>query len=216
ADEPAGDTGDAGAGSSDAIAIEAHDDFSFSPNEVEVAPGQTVTLTNAGFAQHDLYVEAWDLGTELLNGGESGDLVIPDDAEVGSTVEFYCTVPGHKESGMVGTFTIVEAGASAPAGEEEAAGEEAPADEGAASGGTEAIAIEAHDDFSFSPNEVDVAPGQTVTLTNMGFAQHDLYVEEWDLGTELLNNGQSGEIVIPEDAEVGAQFVFYCTVVGHR
>ncbi len=199
----------------EAIMIEASDDFRFNPSEVEVAPGQTVTLHNVGFAQHNLVVDEWGIETELLNNDQTGDVVIPDDAEVGSTVEFYCSVPGHKESGMVGTFTVVEGGSTAAPAEEATAADEAPAD-AAAAAPAEAIVIEANDDFSFSPNEVEVAPGQTVTLHNKGFAQHDLVVDEWGIGTELLNNEQTGDVVIPEDAEVGSSVEFYCSVPGHK
>lgn len=213
--EGSGDTGNAGGAA--AIVIESHDDFSFSPNEVEVAPGQTITLHNKGFAQHDLVVDDWGIGTQLLNNEQTEDLVIPEDAEVGSSVEFHCSVPGHKENGMTGTFTVVETAAAAPAGEETPAeGTAAAPEQGSAGGAAEAIVIESHDDFSFSPNEVEVSPGQTVTLHNVGFAQHDLVVDDWGVQTELLNNEQTGDIVVPEDAEIGSTATFYCSVPGHR
>jgi plastocyanin len=212
-----GDTGDAGAAAAEAIVIEAHDDFSFTPNEVEVAPGQTITLHNKGFAQHDLVVDEWGIATELLNSEQTGDVTIPEDVEVGVSVTFYCSVPGHRQSGMEGTFTVVEASAAAaPAGEEAPAEEAAPAEEGSAGGAAEAIVIEAHDDFSFTPNEVEVSPGQTITLHNKGFAQHDLVVDEWGIATELLNSEQTGDVVIPDDVEVGSSVTFYCSVPGHR
>src|SRR5699024_2760202 len=96
------DDGDAEGGSGDAIVVEGADDFTFSPSEVEVSPGQTVTFTNVGFMQHDLVCEDLGIGTELLSNGESEDLVIPDDAEVGGSYHFICTVAGHEQSGMVG------------------------------------------------------------------------------------------------------------------
>lgn len=73
------------------------------------------------------------------------------------------------------------------------------------------------DSLSFDPSEAEVSPGQTVILQNDGFLQHDIAVDEWGGAlTELLNNGQTGEFTVPEDAEVGAEFVYYCTVAGHR
>ena len=205
-------TATGGGTAAEAIVIEALDTFAYTPNEVDVAPGQTVTLHNVGFAQHNLVVDDWGIETPLLNNDETGDIVIPADAEIGSSVEFHCSVPGHKESGMVGTFTIVEAGAAAPA--DAAAAEEAPAD--AAAAPAEAIVIDALDSFAFEPNEVEVTPGQTITLHNTGFAQHDLVVDEWGIATELLNNDQTGDVVIPADAEVGSTVTFYCSVPGHR
>src|SRR5699024_9229717 len=118
-DAPAGD--DTGAATTEAIVVTTHDDFSFSPNQVEVAPGQTVTVTNEGFMQHDLVSEDLGVGTALLNNGESEDIVIPEDATVGESYHFICTVAGHEQSGMVGDFIIVEAGAAAPAAADEEA-----------------------------------------------------------------------------------------------
>ncbi len=215
ADSGSGDSGGDTGGGAAAITIEAHDDFTFSPADVEVAPGQTVTLTNAGFMQHDLVCPDLGVETALLDGGASEDIVIPEDAAVGETFDFHCSVPGHEQSGMVGTFTIVEAGAAAPADEgEETEGE--GTDEGAAAGGGEAITIEAHDDFTFSPADVEVAPGQTVTVNNAGFMQHDLVCPDLGVQTDMLNGGDSQDIVIPEDAAVGETFDFHCSVPGHE
>src|SRR5690606_12615067 len=176
---------------------------------------------NDGFLQHDLAVDDWggEL-TPLLNNGETADFTIPEDAAVGESFEYYCTVPGHKEGGMVGTFTIVEAGAAAAPAEEEATEgeEEGAAEEGAAAGGTgEAITIIALDTLAFDPAELEVAPGQALTLQNDGFLQHDLAVDDWGGQlTPLLNNGETAEVTIPEDAAVGESFEFYCTVPGHK
>jgi plastocyanin len=202
-------------------------ELAFEPAEMDVSPGQTLTLQNDGMLQHDIAVDAWGGPlTELLNGGESQEFTIPEDAAVGEQFEYYCSVPGHKEGGMVGTFTVVEAGAAAAAApEEEAPAEEAtPEDEPAAAAGTtegaatgEAVTILALDTMSFDPNEVEVSPGQTLTLQNDGFLQHDLAVDDWGGSlTPLLNNGETAEFTIPEDAAVGEQFEYYCTVPGHK
>lgn len=63
----------------------------------------TVTLTNEGVLQHDWYVEEFDVGTELLNGGETGSVVVNMPA---GEYEYICTVPGHAEAGMVGTLIV--------------------------------------------------------------------------------------------------------------
>ena len=225
-DSTPADTGDdtsTTAPSGEALVITMHDDFSFSPANPEVSPGQTVTVTNEGFMQHDLVSDDLGVGTALLNNGESEDIVIPEDAAVGETFYFRCTVAGHEQSGMHGEFSIVEAGAAAPAGddeeapaEEEGAEEEAPAEEGAAAPSGEALVITMHDNFSFEPSNPEVFPGQTITVTNEGFMQHDLVSDDLGIGTALLNNGESEDIVIPEDAAVGEQFHFICTVAGHE
>lgn len=95
-------------GSGAGVEIEALDTLAFSESELRVKPGDTLTLTNVGFLQHDLAVDDWGGPlTPMLNNGQSAEFTIPEDAEPGE-YEFYCSVPGHKEGGMVGTF-IVEA-----------------------------------------------------------------------------------------------------------
>ncbi len=211
----------AAGGGGEALTITTLDSLAFDPSEAEVSPGQTVTVKNDGFLQHDLAVDEW--GGEmvpLLNNGESQDFTVPDDAEVGATFTYYCTVPGHREGGMEGTFTIVEASAASGGGDQQAAASQeasAPAEAAAAPSGGEALTITTLDSLAFDPSEAEVSPGQTVTVTNDGFLQHDLAVDEW--GGEmvpLLNNGESQDFTVPEDAEVGATFTYYCTVPGHR
>ena len=332
--DTSGDAGGDAAAPAEALTITMHDNFSFDPNQPEVFPGQTITVVNEGFMQHDLVSADLGVETALLNPGESADIVIPEDAAVGESFHFICTVAGHEQSGMVGDFTIVEASAAAPAGDTEEATAEAteeteeaadptvdnspeastvvgtqwefsPAEfemapggvvtfqnntgmlmgiesgegesllssiaadatgeftlpedaevgstfefrsnlseaqnlgmigsitivegDGASAtpvaspaatpeGGTsgDVITIEAFDSFSFEPSSVEVKPGQTVTLVNQGFMQHDLVCEDLDIGTELLNHSQSEDIVIPDDAEVGETYKFICTVAGHE
>jgi plastocyanin/mono/diheme cytochrome c family protein len=100
--------GDAAApsGEGGSVEIEALDSLAFSESAITVKPGDTIILTNAGFLQHDLAVDDWGGPlTPMLNNGETAEFTIPEDAEPGE-YEFYCSVPGHKEGGMVGTFTV--------------------------------------------------------------------------------------------------------------
>lgn len=100
------DNGDADNGEADSgdHALSATDN-AFDTDAITAKPGDTITLTNDGFAQHDLVVDELGLDTGLLNGGDNVTITIPEDAEPGE-YEFYCSVPGHRESGMVGTLTI--------------------------------------------------------------------------------------------------------------
>ncbi|MCO5218567.1 MAG: plastocyanin/azurin family copper-binding protein [Thermomicrobiales bacterium] len=217
-DAPGGETEGSGSGETgsgeapEALVIETHDTFSFSPNEVDVSPGQVIKVHNTGFLPHDLVVDAWGIGTAQLNTDEEEELTIPADAEIGAKVEFHCSVPGHKESGMTGTFTIVEAGAAAPTETEDDAAE-APAGDG---GTAEAITIETHDNFSFEPSDVEVVPGQVIKVHNTGFLPHDLVVDDWGIGTAQLNTDEAEEITIPADAAVGSTVEFHCSVPGHK
>lgn len=226
---PAGEEPAAAGGGGNAE-IESGDVY-YEPTELELAPGGTLTMNNAGVLQHDLVVEDW--GDEevipLINGGESAEYTIPEDAEVGSTVTFYCSVPGHREAGMEGTITIVEPGSGgAAAGGEEGAtpegatpeatgaipeGEEAAA---ATGGGSGPVAVSASE-MLFEPAEFTVAPGSTITVTNDGVLEHDFAVDDW--GGVLvgpLAGGESGEYAVPDDAEPGATFEFYCSIPGHK
>jgi plastocyanin len=112
-DDTEGDVTDSGEGaaapsgdSAAGVEIEALDSLDFSETALTVKPGDTLTLTNAGFLQHDLAVDEWGGPlTPMLNNGETAEFTIPEDAEPGE-YEFYCSVAGHKEGGMVGTFTV--------------------------------------------------------------------------------------------------------------
>jgi plastocyanin len=63
----------------------------------------TIKLVNMGVLEHDLVIDALELATPLLKPGEEGEIVV--NAPAGE-YEYYCTVAGHKELGMVGTLTL--------------------------------------------------------------------------------------------------------------
>jgi uncharacterized cupredoxin-like copper-binding protein len=63
----------------------------------------TIVLTNEGFLQHDLVIEDTDYKTELLDNGESAELVVNLPA---GEYTYYCSVAGHREAGMTGTLTV--------------------------------------------------------------------------------------------------------------
>lgn len=97
-----GDTDEAAGGA--AVQLEAADPYEWSQDELIVAPGDTIEITNVGFSQHDFTVD--ELGiAEDLPSEEPVTITIPEDAEPGE-YEFYCSVPGHAQNGMVGTLII--------------------------------------------------------------------------------------------------------------
>ena len=80
-------------------------DIDWNPKALSV-PADTdvvVTVTNTGFMQHNFVIDELSISTDLLNGGDSVDVMI--NAPAGSYM-FYCSVPGHKDAGMVGTLTV--------------------------------------------------------------------------------------------------------------
>jgi nitrite reductase (NO-forming) len=92
-------------GPAETVAIELGD-FYVEPDDIEVPAGTrlTISVTNKGDLAHDLNLDG-ETGTERLQPGETqaADLgVIDADAEA------WCTVPGHKEAGMVLRIAVVE------------------------------------------------------------------------------------------------------------
>jgi uncharacterized cupredoxin-like copper-binding protein len=107
-------------------------DFAYDTDRVEVMAGQPVRLTlrNDGVLEHDFSIMTMPYTGEVMvsemaeemEGHDMGNMVEEPEihvvAPVGgrNTVEFtpsapgeyeyYCTVPGHKEAGMVGILTV--------------------------------------------------------------------------------------------------------------
>jgi plastocyanin len=92
------------------IEVDMLDTFVFEPSEFEVPKGGTIRIINRGYLEHDLQVDEWDgLETpEYLLHGETYDIIVPDEAEVGEEYVFYCSVAGHREGGMEGVLTVTE------------------------------------------------------------------------------------------------------------
>lgn len=81
-------------------------EFKFDPAGVTAAAGSTITVKNIGSVGHDLKLrEGGEVigGTEVLGGGKSEQL--PVDFPAGE-YEMFCSVPGHEDSGMKGSFTV--------------------------------------------------------------------------------------------------------------
>jgi uncharacterized cupredoxin-like copper-binding protein len=104
-------------------------EFSFGSNALEVSKGQPVEITfeNKGTVEHDFSIRDIDLAEQPTATGDthmSGGHMMADQPKVhvaaaaGSRgtltftptkpgqYEFYCTVAGHKEAGMVGVLTV--------------------------------------------------------------------------------------------------------------
>ena len=81
------------------------EDIKYSVKELTI-PANTdaaIKVTNKGVLQHDFHVDKLDITSKLLNSGESDTVIVKAAA---GTYAFWCTVPGHKEAGMVGTLTV--------------------------------------------------------------------------------------------------------------
>jgi nitrite reductase (NO-forming) len=80
-------------------------DLYVKPARIDVPAGVEVTLhvSNAGAMQHDLKVDG-DAGTALLDPGSDETIVIGPFA---ADRQAWCTVPGHKEAGMLMDITVI-------------------------------------------------------------------------------------------------------------
>lgn len=87
-----------------AFVIDAQD-IVFAPKSLTIPANTavTITITNKGLLQHDFNIDELGVKSKLLNGGESTTVTI--NAAPG-TYQYYCSVPGHKEAGMIGTLIV--------------------------------------------------------------------------------------------------------------
>jgi nitrite reductase (NO-forming) len=78
----------------------------FVPSELEAHEGDiALTLNNLDAFPHDFTID--ELGVKFTL--EAGATVTESFAATPGVYEFYCSVPGHKEAGMVGTLTVLPA-----------------------------------------------------------------------------------------------------------
>jgi plastocyanin len=87
-------------------------DYEYHPRDLRVRRGQTVTVVNEGGIAHNLTIERGPnprdetdrlAGTDSFLKGDSEQLRV--DLTPGRYV-MVCTVPGHRELGMVGTLAV--------------------------------------------------------------------------------------------------------------
>ena len=86
------------------VSIETRD-LSFQPDTLEIpASGTTeIIVHNAGRVVHNFTIDA--LGVQVVvSPGGTGEATIV--APAPGVYQFYCSVSGHKEAGMVGTLTV--------------------------------------------------------------------------------------------------------------
>jgi nitrite reductase (NO-forming) len=79
--------------------------FTFTPNTIEVKPGDTVKITfQSATGFHDLTLDEFAVATKQLKAGESETVQFVAD-KTGS-FEYYCSVGNHRAMGMKGTLTV--------------------------------------------------------------------------------------------------------------
>jgi plastocyanin len=78
-------------------------EYSFDPTSVKASAGRTtIRFTDKGATEHDLSIDALHVHIAAAPGktAETTLTLTP------GTYTFYCTVPGHRQSGMQGTLTV--------------------------------------------------------------------------------------------------------------
>src|SRR5215217_3145626 len=110
-----GETPTTGATTAAAMTVDvvAHDIF-FEPKGLTIPANTDVTVNvpNEGAAPHNFSIDALGIDVDIAPGATEQVVINAPAGEY----EFYCNVPGHKEAGMVGTLTVSEDAAAAPAG----------------------------------------------------------------------------------------------------
>jgi plastocyanin len=80
-------------------------DLAFEPKEFTIKANTDVEvmIENHGQLQHDFYIDDLGIQSDLIDAGKSTTVTI--NAAPG-TYEYYCSVTGHKQAGMVGKLTV--------------------------------------------------------------------------------------------------------------
>jgi Cu-Zn family superoxide dismutase len=94
----------AGSGAAEPITVTAHDIF-FDPKEITIPADTDVTIIipNEGAALHDFVIDELGIDAGDIPPGETVEVVI--NAPAGE-YEYFCSVPGHKAAGMLGTLVV--------------------------------------------------------------------------------------------------------------
>lgn len=78
--------------------------FKFDPKAITVKAGQPTTIAlKSTDIEHDITVDALDIHIHTGPGKTTKGSVAPDKP---GSYQFYCSVPGHKSAGMVGTLVV--------------------------------------------------------------------------------------------------------------
>jgi len=83
-------------------------EFAFEPSAIRARAGQHVTVVfrNEGALSHNLTIPSLDVHTATVQTGSSDRITFT--APESGTYRFWCTVPGHKEAGMVGHVDVAQ------------------------------------------------------------------------------------------------------------
>lgn len=88
-------------------------DIAFAPQELTIPANVNVTISvpNQGATIHDFNIDDLNAHSGNVTAGAAGSVTI--NAAPGD-YQYYCSLPGHREAGMVGVLHVVESAAPAP------------------------------------------------------------------------------------------------------
>ena len=81
-------------------------EFAFSPFSITVLAGEKVKLTfkNNGQAPHNLAIKELGISTKTIGGGQTDTIAFT--APASGIFTFFCSIPGHRSSGMEGNLKV--------------------------------------------------------------------------------------------------------------
>lgn len=79
--------------------------MSFSPSQIKVKRGETVTINfTSKNGLHDWVLDEFNTSTKTVSAGETTSVTFV--ADKAGTFEYYCSVANHRQQGMVGTLIV--------------------------------------------------------------------------------------------------------------
>ncbi|QYG95400.1 multicopper oxidase domain-containing protein [Iamia sp. SCSIO 61187] len=212
-DESGGGDGVAATGEPMTFEIELGDLY-VEPSSIDVPAGTEVlvNVTNVGAMPHDLQLDGVT-GTEMIDPGGSASASL---GVVTETTQAWCTVPGHKEGGMILDINVSgSTGSAAPAA----------ASDDAAAGAEIDFAAEPADDFTPYDPTLEPAPGGTEHTMTLRATETVLEVapgvtqEMWtfnDMFPGPVLRGKVGDIftiTLVNEGEIGHSIDFHASKV---
>ncbi|MCC6792754.1 MAG: cupredoxin domain-containing protein [Thermomicrobiales bacterium] len=201
-------------------------DIAFAPTEITVPANTDVTinLVNNGVSTHNFHIDELGVNSGDYAGGQTGTVTFNSGAP--GEYEFFCSVPGHKEAGMVGKLIVTgETGGGDATAQESTPASEAspPAETTDAAGDTAPPAADVQTtfdvemvDIAFEPTELTVPANTdiTINLVNNGVAVHNFHIAELGVESGDYAGGQTGTVTFNSGAP--GEYEFFCAVPGHR
>ncbi len=80
--------------------------FAFNPAAITVKTGDSVKITfKDSDGRHNLVIDGYDLSTKIIGPGATDTIEFTADKT--GTFEYYCSLPGHKDQGMMGKLVVI-------------------------------------------------------------------------------------------------------------